>query len=93
MLSCTAPMKTKAKLNSLPHDRCIINKLSKTVNSAKLDVSVGQLAKNMFDIFSTIGGDIITLAHLITKFNITRIAFCYIFDNFKLFWRWIILFF
>jgi hypothetical protein len=49
---------------------CIINKLSKTVNSAKLDVSVGQLAKNMFDIFSTIGGDIITLAHLITKFNI-----------------------
>ena len=48
---------------------CLVNKLSKTVKSTKLDVSVGQLAKNMFDILSTVNGDIITLATLIIKFN------------------------
>ena len=49
---------------------CIVSKLSKTVKSSDLKVSVGNLAKNMFDIISSVDGNIITLANLITKFNL-----------------------
>jgi len=57
--------------NELPlYNHILVNKLSKTIKSKDLEVSVGNMAQVLFKILSSLEGNIISLSNLITKFNV-----------------------
>ena len=49
---------------------CVVNTLSKTTKTKNLEVSAEMLAKNMFEILSSVSGNIISLANLVSKFKV-----------------------
>jgi hypothetical protein len=61
----------KTPFDELPlWKHCIVNTLSKNIKTKDLRVSVKMLAKTMFDILSSVSGNITSLANLVTKFSI-----------------------